>query len=187
MKRALAFVATTFVALSALALPSHTELTGTERKNEIARKVAVLVNMAYSSDTHTVTGIDGKEMVLKLAMVNSGYTDQTEFLANEEFYVDLQPKDIQFADMIGWGTMGLQAAQDLFASDDDAEGGRALAARRRGLGQTIVKELSEMPGVSFGFTSGSSSYCGISFMGLLVVDEENGLVYEIALTDGGSC
>jgi hypothetical protein len=59
--------------------------------------------------------------------------------------------------MTAWGTMKLPAAQDLFASDDDWDNGRVLAARRRGLGQVILKELSEMNGVTFGFTSGSSA------------------------------
>jgi hypothetical protein len=81
----------------------------------------------------------------------------------------------------------LPAARDFFASDDDWDNGRILAARRRGLGQVILKELSEMNGVTFSFTSGSPSYCGISFMGLLIVDEENGLIYEISLKYSGPC
>ena len=120
-------------------------------------------------------------------MSGAGYSDKEEYVREEGFYFDLQSKDIEFADMVGWGTMKITAAQDLFAADDDWEEGRALAAKRRGLGQVILKELSEMKGVTFGFTNGSSSYCGISFMGLLIVDEENGLIYEISLTNSGPC
>lgn len=162
-------------------------LQGEARKKEIARKVDLLASMGYGLNVHTEIGENGDEMVLNLAMEGSGYSDAEEFIREEGFVRDLQSKDIAFGDMTSWGTMKLPAAQDLFASDDDWEEGRILAARRRGLGQIVLQELSEMKGVTFGFTSGSSSYCGIRFMGLLIVDEENGLIYEIALTNSGSC
>jgi hypothetical protein len=162
-------------------------LQGEARKKEIARKVDLLASMGYGLRVHNRVGANGDAMILDLAMEGAGYSDPEEFIREEGVLRDLQSKDIQFADMTAWGTMKLPAAQDLFASDDDWDEGRVLAARRRGLGQVILKELSEMNGVTFGFTSGSSSYCGISFMGLLIVDEENGLIHEISLTNSGPC
>lgn len=162
-------------------------LQGEARKKEIARKVDLLASMGYGLNVLTGIGETGDEMILNLAMEGSGYSDREEFIKEEGFIRDLQSKDIEFGDMTAWGTMKLPAAQDLFASDDDWDNGRVLAARRRGLGQVILKELSEMNGVTFGFTSGSSGYCGVSFMGLLIVDEENGLIYEILLTNSGPC
>ncbi len=166
---------------------ANTGLTGEARKKEIARKVNVLAGMSFGLSQHTEIGADGDEMVRNLAMEAAGYSDPEEFVREEGFRYDLPAKDIEFGDMTVWGTMKLSAAQDLFASDDDWEEGRARAALRRGLGQTILKELSEMKGVTFGFTSGSSSYCGVSFMGLLIVDVENGIIYGLSLTDSGGC
>lgn len=181
-------VATLFLLVSTFSLGhANAALQGEARKKEIARKVDLLATMAFGLHVHTEIGENGDEMVLNLAMEGSGYSDPEEFIREEGFVRDLQSKDIAFGDMTAWGTMKLPAAQDLFASDDDWEEGRERALRRRGLGQVILKELSEMKGVTFGFTSGSSSYCGVSFMGLLIVDEENGLIYELALTDSGPC
>lgn len=185
--RFMAVFALTFTMMSFVGAPARAELTGALRKAEIARKVDVLAKMAFGLRVHSVEGANGDEMVLNLAMEGSGYASAEEYIREEGFVRDLQSKDIQFGDMISWGTMKISAAQDLFAADDDWENGRGRAARRRGLGQTILKELSEMKGVSFGFTDGSSSYCGISFMGLLIVDEENGIIYELSLTNSGPC
>ncbi len=163
----------------------HRTLTGKARAQEIARKIDLMADMAYGVNVRKLEPGRGEDLILKLASEHYGLESVEEFEKEESFRRNLQSKDIEFGDMIGWGTMQVEAAKDLFASGDDSD--TLKEARRAGFGQTLVQELSEMPGVSFGFTDGSSSYCGVSFMGLLVVDEENGIVYEISLTSSGPC
>lgn len=162
----------------------HRTLTGEARAKEIRRKIDILADMSWAINIQNVAPGKAEAIILKLAANSDGLTEK-EYLEEERFHVNLPSKDISFGDMIGWGTLQLQAAQDLFASSDETDA--LKEARRAGLGQVILKELSEMPGVSFGFTDGSSSYCGVSFMGLLIVDEENGVVYELSLTSSGPC
>ena len=169
---------------SSAARPDHRTLAGEARAKEVARKVDLLADMGYGLRVHKVKPGKGEDMVLALASEDYGLTVE-DYLAEERFHVLLLSKDIAFGDMIGWGTMNLDVAQDLFASSDDSDA--LKEARRAGFGQVLLKELSEMSGISFGFTDGSSSYCGMSFMGLLVVDEENGVIYEVSLTGSGEC
>lgn len=170
---------------SSIARPDHRTLTGDARAKEIARKVDLLADMAYGLNVQRRTPENGELIILKLAAENNGYTSIEEFEKEETFHRSLPSKNIEFGDMVGWGTMQIEAAKDLFASSDDSDS--LKEARRAGFGQVLLQELSEMPGVSFGFTDGSSGYCGVSFMGLLIVDEENGVVYELSLTSSGPC
>lgn len=161
---------------------SHaTDLTGPARKKEIARKVNVLGNLGFGSRTHQAQGTTGEEMVRNLAAANGGMNTPADFIPAGT------SKDFDFGDMTKWGTTDLTSAQELFASGDGSEADAIKAKRRATLGKTILGELARMGRVSFGFTSGSSSYCGVSFMGLLVVDEENSVIYELSLTSSGPC
>lgn len=153
---------------------------------EFARKAELLGKLAYGTTVHKVKAENAEEMIIKLAMKNKG---ETRDYIEENFRRNLPAKDIAFGDMIGWGTMKLPAAQTLFASQDaprDENGEDLDNAKKIKLGQQLLKELAAM-GATFGYTDYSSSYCGVSFMGLLIVDEENNSIYEIALTDSGSC
>lgn len=153
---------------------------------EVERKVGVLAGIAYGYEVHKISAKDAKEMVLKMYMERNSLSRKE---ALESFYENLPAKDIVFGDMIGWGTMQLDAATALFESQDlrrDDNGDDIDNSKGLALGGQILKELSRM-GIKFGFTDGSSSYCGVSFMGLLIVDEENGQIYEVSLTDGGPC
>lgn len=180
---ALAMIAQTALPIASLAAGSRfpTDLTGAARQKEIARKVNVLSNLGFGVHVHSVKGSTAEEMVRRLAGAN-GLID-----VDADFLVDATTKDFDFGDMIRWGTTDLASAKDLFASGDGSEADAMKEKRRATLGGTILTELSRFSGVSFGFTNGSSSYCGVSFMGLLIVDEENKLIYELSLTSSGPC
>lgn len=158
-------------------------------KNAVERKVNIIAKIAHGVETHKVKAESGEEMVLKLYMKQSG-EDRKEALKG--FIRNANPAKLAFSDETTWGTLNTSGALTVYGwldSDvnDDSEERKRNSDRQLKLADDIIRELGKMDGVSFGYTSGSSSYCGISFMGLLVVDEENGLIYEIALTSGGSC
>ena len=154
--------------------------------SEIKRKTQLLSKIAYGAETHKVRGENAEDMMIKLYAKNTG---ETLAEARRTFIRNLPAKDIAFGDMTAWGSMRLPAAKSLFASQDmrkNKDGDDIDNSKGLELGDELLKELNQL-GAKFGFTSGSSSYCGMSFMGLLVVDEEAETIYEIALTDGGSC
>jgi hypothetical protein len=176
------FLAISLISLFSFSLSANaTPLTAAARKKEIARKINVLGNIGFGVHVHKATGASAEEMVRDLAVLDGSINDSTDFL------VGATSKDFDFGDMSKWGTTDLASAQDLFASGDGSEEDAIKEKRRATLGKTILGELSRLGRVSFGFTSGSSSYCGVSFMGLLIVDEENGLIYELPLTSSGPC
>lgn len=188
---AMAFIAVTMVLTAAVGSKAEARefATATARKKEIERKVGVLARMAFGLTSHKVKAEAGVDMVMGLAMHQAGYEadEKEEFLKSEGFNIDLPESKMEFSDMTTWGTLKADAAATLFTFNDDRDGETRKSRLRRTLGQTILEELNEIKGVSYGFTSGSSSYCGVSFMGLLIVDEESGIIYELSLTDGGSC
>ena len=156
-------------------------------KAAVERKVSIIAKIAHGVETHKVKAESGEEMVLKLYMKQSG-EDRKEAL--KSFIKNANPAKLAFSDETTWGTLNTSGALTVYGwldsdANDDSE--KRNTDRQLKLADDIIRELGKMDGVSFGYTSGSSSYCGISFMGLLVVDEENGLIYEIALTSGGSC
>ena len=53
-------------------------------------------------------------------------------------------------------------------------------------GDALLAQLDGM-GAFFGFTDMGSSYCGVTFMGLLIVDVAAHKIYEVMLTGSGSC
>lgn len=165
--------------------PQSTKATSAT-KAEIARKVEVLGNIAWGLNVQKVKGKNARDMIIKLAV--EMYGDEEEVLAN--FLDNATSKDFTFSDQSGWGTTDLNSAIDLFRSQDgrqDEESGEEIENQKAlKVADEILKELDAM-GVVFGFTDNSSSYCGVSFMGLLIVDVDNGLVYEIQLTGGGGC
>ena len=156
--------------------------------NELERKVVLLGNLAYGMEAHKVKGRTAEEMIINLGVKVKG-EGRDEFL--KEFHRNLPAKDISFGDMIGWGTMRLPAAIALFESMDvkrDRDGNDLTERHEKNLklAAQVLKELAAI-GADFGFTDHSSSYCGVTFMGLLVVDVENGVVYEVSLTSSGEC
>ncbi|CAN5567794.1 hypothetical protein BH10BDE1_BH10BDE1_34060 [soil metagenome] len=188
--RTISFVFSIFLA-STLSLPIITAtaatfanpatLTGIARQKEIARKVNVLGNLGFGARVHPAMGSTAEEMVRRLAGAHGSIIGDVDFL------VDATSNDFDFGDMTRWGTTDLASARELFASGDGSEADAMKEKRRATLGATILGELSRFSGLSFGFTNGSSSYCGVSFMGLLIVDEENKLIYELSLTSSGPC
>lgn len=175
---------------TAMATPSGSrlELQGEARKREIRRKVNILADMSFGLRVHEMKPGKTEDLILALAAENYGASVE-EYEKENAFHRMLPSNEINFGDMIGWGTMNISSASDLFATDDNVEDTEHIVkSKRRGsFGQILLMELSKMSGVGFGFTDGSSGYCGVSFMGLLIVDEENGLVYEFALTSSGPC
>lgn len=153
---------------------------------EIERKVNVLAKIAYGAQAHNLRAGNAEEMIIQLAMKENS---ETRADVMERFTRNIAAKEVSIGEMPGWGTMKIPAAIKLYASMDqhrdeageDQDNSKALA-----VGESIIRELGKM-GVTFGFTQSTSSYCGVSFGGLLVVDEEADTVYEIALTDSGSC
>jgi hypothetical protein len=160
-------------------------LLGPARQKEIARKVNVLGNLGFGVRTHKSQGATADELVRALAIAQGALNSAMN--SNSDFLSGATAKDFNFGDMTKWGTTNLASAQELFASGDGSDEDAIKQRRRATLGKTILGELERIPQVSFGFTSGSSSYCGVSFMGLLIVDEENGVIYELSLTSSGPC
>lgn len=167
---------------------SQLELRGEARKQEIRRKVNILADMSFGLLVHEMK--PGKTEALILALAAENYGSSVEEYQKENMFHQMLPSsEIQFGDMVGWGSMNISSASDLFAADDNVEEPEQVVKSklRASFGQILLKELSKMSGVGFGFTDGSSGYCGVNFMGLLIVDEENGLIYEFALTSSGPC
>lgn len=156
--------------------------TSTSKKaKEIERKVNVLGNIAYGYQTHKVKGKNAEDMVLKLYLENRG--EKENFQANSKY------EDLSFSDQVGWGTIDTDTAGNLYSNTQgrqDDNGEEKDNSDQLKVGFKIIDELGKM-GMKFGYTDASSGYCGVSFMGLLVVDEENETIYEISLTDSGAC
>lgn len=148
---------------------------------EVERKVGVLSKMAFGYEKHKVRGDDAADMIIRLAVKQK---QETREYIEENFTRNLPAKDIAFGDMGGWGTMKLPAAIALYESDDSDEDDKRPSKK---VGVQLLRELAKMEGVSFGYTDGSSGYCGILFMGLLIVDELNDTIYEVSLTPSGGC
>ena len=55
----------------------------------------------------------------------------------------------------------------------------------RGWAQLISK--LERQGVKFGYTGFGPGYCGVSFIELIIIDEKEQKLYEVYLSEGGSC
>jgi hypothetical protein len=164
--------------LSALTF-TFTAATSHADSSEIARKAQILGRIAHGAQVHQITGRNAESMIRKLGHENHGEA--------VEFTRDLPASQISFSDMSGYGTMRLQAAIALFESQDAKQDKNGVdRAQAFPTAEQLLKELDEM-GVKFGFTDSSTAYCGVSFMGLLIVDEEAGVVYEIELTDTGTC
>jgi hypothetical protein len=165
--------------LSALAF-TFTAATSHADSSEIARKAQILGRIAHGAQVHQITGRNAESMIRKLGRENRGGEAV-------EFTRDLPSSQISFSDMSGYGTMRLQAAIALFESQDAKQDKNGVdRAQAFPTAEQLLKELDEM-GVKFGYTDSSTAYCGVSFMGLLIVDEEAGVIYEIELTDTGTC
>jgi hypothetical protein len=155
---------------------------------EIARKADVIANIAFGAENHKVRGEDAADMILSLYIKSSG---ETRADALKNFNKNAKAKDAGFSESVGWGVfVSANEAAKYFANlqgrADKETGEEKENSKGIALGQQIIKELGKM-GAKFGFTDGSSGYCGASFGGLLIVDEEGDAVYEIRMTDSGSC
>lgn len=150
--------------------------------NEINEKVTQIGDAAYGVQVHKVKGATAEEMVRNLAIASNGDDDGFILLAESD--------QLDFADQSGWGTIRPLGARSIYSWMDEKtdENGDAIPGRDDELdaADELIKELGDA-GLEFGFTSGSSSYCGVSFMGLLIVDVKRGVIYEISLTSSGPC
>jgi hypothetical protein len=154
------------------------------RDAEFARKAELLGKLAFGTTTLQFTaGTSAEDMVLNMAMDDRGETKEE---ALQNFTVDTDGENVAFGDQIGWGTLTLKGAINVYGMDDDSGEAEAKRKAKESLGKQLLKELARM-GAKFGFTDGSSSYCGMSFVGLLIIDEKTGRVFEIALTSSGEC
>ncbi len=155
-----------------------------DRNAEFERKAILLGKLAYGTEVHQMkANSSAQDLVVEMAMENSGETKEETL---ESFSIDSDGSDVAFGDQIGWGTLTLKGAMNVYGMDDDNDDAQKKRNAKETLGVQLIKELAKM-GAKFGFTDGTSSYCGISFVGLLVIDEKTGKVFEIALTDSGSC
>lgn len=50
----------------------------------------------------------------------------------------------------------------------------------------IIKRL-EKSGAKFGYTGNGPGYCGVSFVELIIIDEKEQKLYEVYLSESGSC
>lgn len=155
---------------------------------EFARKAGVVGKMAYGVEHYTVRGEDAEEMLLSMYMKKTG-DSKKEALKN--FTRNAKAKDAGFAETSGWGLfVNASEAAKYFANTearkDNKTGEEIDNSKQIDVGQQVIKELGKM-GAKFGYTDSTSGYCGVSFGGLLIVDEENDSVYEISMTDSGSC
>lgn len=177
------------LSLTLLALTANAFASGRDDgEAEFARKIAVLGKMAYGVDKKPtkVRGEDAQEMVLKMYMKHTG-EDRAE--AMKSFTVNAKAKDIGFSEETGWGTFSASEAAKFFGNlhdDTDSQGNDKDTSKRIAVGSAIIKELGKM-GAKFGFTDSTSGYCGISFRGLLVIDETNEEVHEVAMGPSGGC
>lgn len=171
----LLILAMSFVTFSAVAA---------DRNSEFERKAILLGDLAFGAEAIQLKpGTTAQDMVIELAMEDRGESRE-EIL--ETLSLDSDGSDVDFGDQIGWGTLTLSGAQKVYGNDDDSEEAQRKRKAKSTLGTQLIRELSRM-GAKFGFTDGSSTYCGVSFVGLLVIDEKTGRVYEIALTGSGEC
>lgn len=173
--------------LALIALTLIPTLSFAKPNAEIARKADVIGKLAFGAETHTVRGEDAEEMVLSLYMKRYGGTKKE---AKENVTVDAKNKDAGFSESSGWGIfVNAGEAAKYFAnlaSDVDDSGQDKDNSKKIAVGQQIIKELGKM-GAKLGFTDSTSGYCGVSFGGLLIIDEESDTIYEISMTSSGSC
>jgi hypothetical protein len=155
-----------------------------DRDAEFERKVNLLGKLAFgTTTTQAEPGKAALEVLIEMAMESRGETREETL---ENFLVDSDGSGVEFADQSGWGTLTLVGAMNIYNLDDDNEDAQKKRNAKMKLGNQLIKELSKM-GAKFGFSDSASGYCGLSFVGLLVIDEKTGKVYEIALTNSGSC
>ncbi len=166
----------------AIALVAVSALASTVSDSEIDRMTTLIGDTAYGVQVHKVNGATAEEMVRNLADQNGSDPADFKVMATSD--------DLEFADQVGWGTIDATTARDLYSWMDEKfdANGDEIPGRNQDLenADAAILGLGE-GGLEFGYTDGSSSCCGVSFMGLLIVDVKNGVIYEISLTDSGPC
>ncbi len=158
-----------------------------------------------------------RENVIALSDIGMGYGETKvkgktaeeifkNFLAKNgdgEELVYKEIKDMDFGDEVDEGFTSVQSAKEMSGfiesvieekiegldKVDDAKKILELKGQiydlNRGWAQ-LIKNLDRQ-GVKFGYTGWGPGYCGVSFIELIIIDVKEQKVYELYLSEGGSC
>ncbi|QDK41431.1 hypothetical protein DOM21_08170 [Bacteriovorax stolpii] len=156
--------------------------------------VKALGQLAMGWEEHSVKGKNAEEILKNY--VEENYGEERELVFKEY-------SDMAYGDEIDEGFTSTKSAilMSAFAESaleemlegldesSEAEKIKEIKANIYDLNHSwapVIKRL-ERQGVKFGYSGNGPGYCGISFVELLIVDEKEQKVYEVYLSEGGSC
>lgn len=156
--------------------------------------VLALGQLAMGWEEHSVKGKNATEMLKSFVEEHSG---------DEEELVFKEIDDMAYGDeidegftsmksailMSGFAESSLEEVMEGLDEETDAQRIKEIKAKIYDLNHKwapLIKRLDRQ-GVRFGYTGWGPGYCGISFVELLIIDEKEQKVYEVYLSEGGSC
>ncbi len=153
--------------------------------------VKALGQLAMGWEEHSVKGKNAEEILKNY--VEENYGEERELVFKEY-------SDMAYGDEIDEGFTSTKSAiamsgfaesalEEMLEGLDESSEAEKIKAKIYDLNHDwapVIKRL-ERQGVKFGYSGNGPGYCGISFVELLIVDEKEQKVYEVYLSEGGSC
>ena len=171
---------------------SLTSQAGT-RSAEIESQVKALAQLGYGYTSYSAKGTTAQELVTSFLQ---GYYHDGELETGYKEY-----SEMSWGDEVEQGLTSIASAlqmkyfviqwiesmvEDLDASEPEVLKAQKLVERVNRLWNPTIKSLAKS-GAQFGFTGHGPGFCGISFITLLVIDVDAGVVYDVNLSEGGPC
>lgn len=177
--------------LSVLVVLSFVMSTAFAGVADVQKEVSLLGKLAMGSSEYTVSGSTAKEIMDNLQEQQYG---EAEELVNKEF-ADMNQgdetnagftssKSAQKMNAFAIGVLEEQMENDLPASQVNS-----IKAKISDLNKdwaTSIKRLEHL-GVKFAYSGNGPGYCGMTFIKLIIIDENNHKAYDVYLSTSDEC
>ncbi len=156
----------------------------------IATDVAQLSALAFGENITRVNGRNADEILKNYMIQETG--DEDIVLTTKEV------EDMAFGDEIDQGYTTLRSAKLMgeFAESqlvEQLESGEGSGTKIKNqinnikkFWPSLITRLAQQ-GARFAYSGNGSGYCGVSFIKLIVIDPKTGRVYDIYLSQSGTC
>ncbi|MBY0412731.1 MAG: hypothetical protein K2Q18_01130 [Bdellovibrionales bacterium] len=163
-------------------------------ERNIEKSVKFLSDLAMGYDVDIIEGKNAEEIMKNFVEINSvedsavfkEYEDMTQGDEIDEGFTSVKSaiKMSEFAE-------AMLEEQIEYADEDEVSQARVMKIKAQiyDLNHNwapIIKSL-ERQGVKFGYSGSGPGYCGVSFIKMLIIDEKEQKVYQVYLSEGGSC
>lgn len=168
-------------------------LTFSNSEASVATDVAQLGNLAFGSNVTKIAGRNSTEILRNYIINETG--DPEIVLTTKEV------EAMAFGDEVDQGFTSFRSAKLMgaFAEgqlSDQLDGGGETPAQvaqikshlynLKTYWEPLVERLARQ-GVSFAYNGNGPGYCGVSFIKLIIIDPATGRVYDVYLSQSGSC